>query len=111
MHSLVSILAFWDRYHLLLTRNGQDFVNNTHMHRLIHAQIVNNLLHVQKWLSTDTIDRSISSVDNESTIHRLVLIRKEEIFCLDAARIKMSKIFSESNEIRKIPFLCPRDDS
>ena len=28
----------------------------------------------------------------------LVLIRREEIFCHDAARIKMSKIFSRSNK-------------
>ena len=35
----------------------------------------------------------------------LVLIRKEEIFCHDAARIKMSKIFSRSNKISQYSIL------
>ena len=35
----------------------------------------------------------------------LVLIRKDEIFCHDAARIKMSKIFSRSNKISQYSIL------
>ena len=37
---------------------------------------------------------NIRSVDRQSAISALVLIRKKEIVCHDATRIKMSKIFS-----------------
>ena len=48
----------------------ERFFKDTFMHRLIQALRVNNLLYVQKWLLTDTIDRSINSIDSQSYIHR-----------------------------------------